>query len=103
MAKYQKKVNMHEDVCMELNKLYDKKNEDYDDSFGKSFTTYGMAMPCIRLEDKLNRLRALTVNGSVQKVADESVMDTLMDMANYAIMTIVELKLKEENNNGTQN
>lgn len=103
MSKYQKKVNKHEDVCMELNKLYEKKNEDYDDSFAKSLETYGMAMPCIRLEDKLNRLRALTVKGANQKVSDESVMDTLMDMANYAIMTIVELKLKEENNNGTQN
>lgn len=53
-----------------------------------------MAMPCIRLEDKLNRLKALTRNGN-QQVNDESIDDTLMDLANYAIMTLVERRIAE--------
>jgi hypothetical protein len=59
-----------------------------------------MAMPCIRLEDKLNRLKSLTRSGD-QQVNDESIDDTLMDLANYAIMTIVERRLaadKEDTN-----
>ena len=89
------KVKKHQEICNELNILYEQKNKDYDDSFGKSYETYGMAMPCIRLEDKLNRLRALTLKGNQQQVKDESVIDTLKDMANYAIMTIIEMELQE--------
>lgn len=85
----QKKVYIHAGICSELNSLYERKNHDYGDSFGKSFAEYGMAMPCIRLEDKLNRLKALT-RSAEQKVSDESIEDTLMDLANYAIMTLVE-------------
>ena len=89
------KVKKHKEICEELNALYEQKNKDYDDSFGKSYETYGMAMPCIRLEDKLNRLRALTLKGNQQQVKDESVIDTLKDMANYAIMTVIEMELEE--------
>jgi len=95
MSKLEQKVEKHKEICEELNTLYEQKNKDYDDSFGKSYETYGMAMPCIRLEDKLNRLRALTLKGNQQQVKDESVIDTLKDMANYAIMTIIEMELEE--------
>lgn len=87
MDKYQE----HAAICTLLNGIYVKKNHDYDDSFGKSFTEYGMAMPCIRLEDKLSRLKALTVKNKEAQVSEESVEDTLIDLANYAIMTLVEM------------
>lgn len=82
----------HEAICQQLNDLYRRKNADYGDSFGKSFAEYGMVMPCIRLEDKLNRLKALTRKGDAQ-VQDESVTDTLLDLANYAIMTVIEMQI----------
>lgn len=85
------KIKMHAKVCEKLNSLYERKNHDYGDSFGKSFVEYGMAMPCIRLEDKLNRLKALTKADA--EVMDETIDDTLMDLANYAIMTLVEREL----------
>lgn len=90
------KVNLHSELCSHLTDIYAKKNSDYDDSFGKSFKEYGMAMPCIRLEDKLNRLKALTVKNKDRQVSDESIEDTLMDLANYAIMTLIELSLEKE-------
>lgn len=80
---------MHRNICAALNALYERKNADYGDSFGKSFTEYGMTMACIRLEDKLNRIKALTKTEA--KVKDESIEDTLMDLANYSIMTLIEL------------
>lgn len=88
------KTELHSCICSELTALYERKNHDYGDSFGKSFSEYGMAMPCIRLEDKLNRLKALTRNGN-QQVNDESIYDTLMDLANYAIMTLVERRMAD--------
>ena len=87
------KYTIHSKICAELTELYKRKNHDYGDSFGKSFTEYGMAMPCIRLEDKLNRLKALTKKDA--EVMDETIDDTLMDLANYAIMTLVERQLEE--------
>lgn len=89
------KVVLHSEICEELNVLYERKNHDYGDSFGKSFAEYGMTMPCIRLEDKLNRLKALTRTGS-QQVSDESIDDTLLDLANYAIMRLVERRRGHE-------
>jgi hypothetical protein len=85
------KTDIHNQICQELNALYDRKNKDYGDSFSKSYTEYGMSMPCIRLEDKLNRLKSLTKNNT-QEVNDESIEDTLMDLANYAIMTLIEIQ-----------
>ena len=84
------KIEIHKNICDSLNDLYKKKNQDYGDSFGKSYKEYGLTMACIRLEDKLNRLKSLNKNGNAQ-VKEESIQDTLMDLANYAIMTIVEL------------
>ena len=84
------KVSRHCNICGSLSALYEKKNADYGDSFSKSFKEYGLTMTCIRLEDKLNRLKALTKNKA--QVEDESITDTLMDLANYAIMTIIELE-----------
>lgn len=93
-----KKMNKplyHEAICQQLNDLYRRKNADYGDSFGQSFAEYGMTMPCIRLEDKLNRLKALTRKRDAQ-VQDESVTDTLLDLANYAIMTVIEMQIAAE-------
>ena len=83
---------IHKKICDELNSIYEKKNSDYGDSFGKSFIEYGMTMPCIRLEDKLLRLKSLTVNKKDQQVNDESIEDTLLDLANYAIMSLIEMR-----------
>lgn len=83
------KVTTHASICSDLTALYERKNHDYGDSFGKGFAEYGMTMPCIRLEDKLNRLKSL-LKSSAQ--VDESIDDTLMDLANYAIMTLIERK-----------
>lgn len=85
------KSEKHLEICRELNTIYKAKNKDYGDSFGKSYTEYGLTMACIRLEDKLNRLKALSKNKE-QQVKDESIEDTLLDLANYVIMTVIEMK-----------
>ena len=88
----EKKLRRHADICAELHSLYDKKNHDYGDAFHLSYLEEGMAMPRIRLGDKLNRFKTLTKAPEAQAVKDESIRDTLLDLANYAIMTIMELE-----------
>lgn len=85
------KVSCHEAICEELNALYERKNRDYGDSFHLSYMEEGMAMARIRLGDKLNRFKQLTRQPAGQQVNDESVRDTLIDLANYAIMTVMEM------------
>ena len=88
---HDKKVKEFLLISREMADLYAAKNWDYGDSFGKSFAEWGMTMPCIRLKDKLNRLCSLTKNSS-QRVQDESIEDTLKDLATYSIMTLIELR-----------
>ena len=54
-------------------------------------------MPRIRLSDKLNRFKMLS-KGRDALVNDESIRDTLVDLANYAIMTIMEIEGESERN-----
>lgn len=79
-------------MCESLNALYERKNHDYGDSFHETFVEEGMAMARIRLSDKLNRFKKLSRPDTRQMVNDESVKDTLLDLANYALMTILEME-----------
>ena len=85
------KVRRHKKLCDELNALYAKKNHDYGDSFYHTFVEEGLAMSRIRLGDKFNRFKTLS-RGDGQKVNDESIRDTLIDLANYALMTVLEME-----------
>lgn len=84
------KTEQHMEICKELNELHKRKNQDYGDSFGNTFKEYGLTMAAIRIEDKLQRLKRLIKSDA--QVKDESIEDTLMDTANYAIMTLIEIR-----------
>lgn len=88
------KVELHKEIVTNMNEMYKSKNEDYGDSFDKSLDKFGLLSSLIRLTDKMNRFEQLIDNDS--KVNDESIEDTLLDMANYAIMTVMWKRLKDE-------
>lgn len=90
----------HEKLCNEIHELYCRKNHDYGDSFHQTFLEEGMAMPRIRLGDKFSRFKTLTLLGG-QQVKDESVRDTLIDLANYAMMTVMEIDHDKQAREGT--
>lgn len=85
------KADRHADLCRQLNEIYRKKNADYGDSFHTTWEEEGFAMARIRLSDKLSRFKTLSRAGA-QQVKDESIADTLLDLANYAIMTVLEMQ-----------
>ena len=78
-------------IILKMFQIFRAKNTDYGSSFDELFDEFGMTSALLRLKDKYNRLKAITENGDI-KVKDESVQDTLMDMANYAILTILKLR-----------
>lgn len=71
------------------------KNKDYDGAFYKNMRKWGVVALCARLSDKMDRLESIVKNGKIE-VQDESLEDTLKDIAAYAIMGLVELDRKDE-------
>lgn len=76
-----------------LTELYERKNADYGNSFSKTFEEFGMTSTLVRLSDKLERLKTLSKKEA--QVKDESIQDTVMDIAVYAMLTLMELMNKE--------
>ena len=81
-------VQIHGKVCQELNETYEKKNADYGNSFENSLDKHGLIAGIVRMDDKMSRLISLN-SKKEQQVMDESLRDTLMDLANYAIMSVM--------------
>ena len=87
------KVTLHKEIINNIHTMYKDKNEDYGDSFDKSLDKFGLLSSLIRLTDKMNRFEQL-IDGE-SKVTNESIDDTLLDMANYAIMTVMWRRINE--------
>lgn len=94
------KQNYHKKLTNELHDIYVKKNADYGDSFSKTFKDLGIVSATTRICDKTNRLISLSKKmDSERLVRDEKIEDTLMDLANYCLLTLIEMKDKSLNSN----
>ena len=88
-----KKYERHSEITKQLNEIYIAKNTDYGDAFGDTFKKLGIISAVTRIVDKTNRLISLSAKTEVERnVKDETIKDTLMDLANYAIMTLIEME-----------
>lgn len=79
------------------NKMYEtyiRKNHDYGNSFDKSLDRFGLVASIVRIGDKMNRVESLVQKKAM--VQDESIRDTLLDMASYCIMTTMWLDNQEK-------
>lgn len=101
-------MEFHKAMCDKMVEITKAKNADYtgagDDPFAnfKIVQTFG----CVNVEqgfftrmcDKMSRISSFIEKGTLQ-VKDESVEDTLLDIANYAILFrgYLESKKREEN------
>ena len=91
-------LQQHKQLLQQIHDTYVKKNHDYGDSFSRSFKKYGLVAAMVRMEDKWNRLDNMA-SGAEQKVADETIRDTLLDLAGYCVMTTMELDREKDNAN----
>ena len=78
------------EICSQMVDTYHKKNLDYGNAFGKSYEDFGLIAAVVRLGDKYRRIRSLCERENMVK--DESIKDTLLDLANYSIMTLIEME-----------
>lgn len=90
------KIDQFKRVASALAAQYARKNEAYGDSFGKSIKRYGVISALTRMSDKWNRLESLLIDKNNNRVTDESVDDTLLDLATYCIMTVLATRSNDE-------
>lgn len=88
-------VDLHYKLALGLNQTYIEKNADYGDAFNKSLDNHGLTAAIVRMEDKMGRFSNLAGRPASMQV-EESLEDTLLDLANYAIMTVMWLKTSDK-------
>lgn len=87
-------VQQFMDITTNMAKTYAAKNHDYGNSFEQSCNKFGIIAAIVRMGDKMNRLESLAVKKA--EVKDESIKDTLLDLASYSIMTVMWLDNKNK-------
>lgn len=116
----QEYMQLHETLCAKMIDITQKKNSDYTGGNNSPFANFEhigglVQLPQVvevgfltRMSDKMSRIGSFVTKGSLQ-VNDESVEDTLLDLANYSLLMIgylTEKKMKskqgpEQNNDQT--
>lgn len=87
-------IDLHRTICDEIHNKYIEKDADYGSSFRQLYAEFGLLSSVIRMSDKLNRVKSLLSKEA--QVKDESIDDTLLDLAGYAILTLVERRRDTE-------
>lgn len=96
-AKVDPNHKLHMDLILQMHETYLVKNKDYGNSFSEQYDEYGVLSAIIRFDDKIRRIKQLMRNGKAE-VNDESLKDSVKDLANYAVMLWMELEKDERNN-----
>lgn len=78
------------EIMEEMNALYQKKNADYGNSFHRAWKKFGQTVGLVYMDAKMNRITQLLAHPETQQVHSEKIEDTLIDLANYAVLTIME-------------
>ena len=90
------RIKKFEEITKSMLDLYKRKNTDYGNSVAITFDKYGLISFLVRMEDKLNRVSNLAQKSTEeQRVKDEKIEDTLLDLDNYSIMALIELDRKK--------
>ena len=82
------------EITDKMSDTYKRKNSDYGNSFSKLFEECGMTYAYGHLAEKVERINSLRKNDA--KVHGESMIDSLYDLANYSILTIMEIEKRKE-------
>lgn len=86
----------HSEICDEIKDTYHRKNSTYGNSVSQCVDRYGMVGVATLISIKHDRMVNL-IRGAENLVPEESLIDTLKDMANYCIIAVTEIeRLKSE-------
>lgn len=79
-------LDMFESILKKMLSTYKAKNKDYGNSFDKTLNEFGLLASVIRMSDKMERIKTLI--NTETAVKDEKIEDTLLDLANYAVLSL---------------
>ena len=82
------------EITDKMFETFKAKNHDYGSSFSNLFKECGMTYAYGHMAEKLERVKSLMKDDA--KVKGKSMKDSLYDLANYAILTIMELEKTEK-------
>ena len=88
-------------ITTDMFDLWKRKNADYGSSVSDTYRDFGLVSFLVRMQDKMNRLKTLTKQESMVK--DEKIEDTLIDLANYSILALIELEMEKHDGNKSTN
>lgn len=80
-------VEQFRDILKGMGDLYERKNSDYGGAIEKAIHEFGYVYSACMLFNKLERFRNLISKNDFEGKVGESLIDTLLDMANYAVET----------------
>jgi len=81
-------IEKFKEITEDMIHTYEAKNHDYGNSFDESCNKFGFVASVVRMNDKINRINTLYNQNGIAKV-NEKLEDTLLDLANYAIMSVI--------------
>ena len=87
-------ADLFKEITDKMFETFKAKNHDYGSSFSNLFKECGMTYAYGHMAEKLERINSLRKDEA--KVKGESMKDSLYDLANYAILTIMELEKTEK-------
>lgn len=98
---YMTSTKIFDEILETMRKTYYAKNTDYGSSFDKGIDRYGWTSFKTRIFDKFNRVETILDKKESDPdykplVQDEKLEDTLLDMANYAILAIIYLRTHQQ-------
>lgn len=90
------RLDIYHYILNNLEETYKNKNNDYGNSVADTYKKFGDLSFLVRITDKYNRLLTLCNPNNEQKVKDEKIDDTILDLANYCLLWLVEREYKEQ-------
>ncbi len=91
------RLDIYQYILNNLEETYKNKNNDYGNSVADTYEKFGELSFLVRITDKYNRLITLcNPNAPEQRVKDEKIDDTILDLANYCLLWLVEKEYKNQ-------
>lgn len=87
---YEEEIKFFRKLTDKMCAIFAAKRNDYGPSTRETWLKYGPVSMLTRMSDKMARLEQLLVNNKNNKVQNESIDDTFLDLANYCLIAILE-------------
>lgn len=94
-----KEIEIFGKLTNKMEDTFSNKRKSYGQTTTETYEKFGPISMLVRMHDKLGRLDNLLGKGNENFVPDESTKDTLMDLAVYSLITIIEMSKGDESAN----